>query len=81
MRWRFLGAVTPLMHDFWTKENPDKRTGEMINFMKNMAFAGSTLALMGVDEPWEASVPVPQPKLVSPNLAGAVHKIGRKLAV
>lgn len=76
----FLGAVTPLMHDFWTKDNPDERTGEMINFMKNMALAGAALALMGVDEPWEASVPVSQPKLVSPKLARAIRKIGRKLA-
>ena len=28
----------------------------MVNFMKNMALLGGTLALMGVDEPWPASV-------------------------
>jgi hypothetical protein len=33
---------------------------EMINFSKNMALLGSALALMGVDEPWPASVPSSQ---------------------
>jgi hypothetical protein len=28
----------------------------MINFMKNMALLGGTLGLLGVDEPWPASV-------------------------
>jgi len=31
--------------------------------MKNAALAGGALALMGVEEPWEASVPVAQPGL------------------
>ncbi len=30
----------------------------MINFSKNMALLGGALALMGVEEPWPASVPV-----------------------
>ncbi len=33
----------------------------MINFTKNMAMLGAALALMGVEEPWPASVPVAQP--------------------
>jgi hypothetical protein len=28
----------------------------MINFSKNLALAGGALALLGVDEPWEASL-------------------------
>jgi putative oxidoreductase len=71
----FLAGVSPVMHDFWRNEDPEERTKNMIDFMKNAALAGGALALMGVDEPWEASVPVDQP-----NLAGKVRKLGRKLA-
>jgi putative oxidoreductase len=71
----FLAGVSPVMHDFWRNEDPEERTKNMIDFMKNAALAGGALALMGVDEPWEASVPVNQP-----NLAGKVRKLGRKLA-
>jgi hypothetical protein len=28
----------------------------MTSFMKNMALAGGALALMGIDEPWEAKI-------------------------
>jgi hypothetical protein len=31
---------------------------DMIHFMKNMAMLGAAIALMGVEEPWPASVPV-----------------------
>lgn len=58
----FLGGVTPIMHNFWVHEDPQQRQGEMINFAKNVAMAGAALALMGVEEPWEASVPVAQPE-------------------
>ena len=71
----FLAGVSPIMHDFWSHEDPEKRMGEMINFMKNMALAGGALALMGVDEPWEASVPVPKPKLTD-----KARKIARTIA-
>jgi putative oxidoreductase len=49
----FLLGVSPVMHDFWKNEDPAQRMNEMINFSKNMA-------LMGVKEPWPASVPVAQ---------------------
>jgi len=71
----FLAGVSPVMHDFWNSENPDARTSDMINFAKNMALAGGALALMGVDEPWEVSVPVARPSLVE-----RVRAAGRKLA-
>ena len=58
----FLAGVSPVMHDFWKQEDPGQRQNEMINFSKNMAMAGAALALLGVEEPWEASVPVAQPK-------------------
>ena len=57
----FLATVSPIMHDFWRAEDPGQRTSDMINFSKNMALLGSALALMALEEPWPASVPVAQP--------------------
>jgi putative oxidoreductase len=57
----FLAGVSPVMHPFWPVEDPAQRQQEMINFTKNMALLGGALALMGVEEPWEASVPIAQP--------------------
>ncbi|MFZ0198260.1 MAG: DoxX family protein [Candidatus Sulfotelmatobacter sp.] len=45
----FLAGVSPIMHDFWKVEDPEKQQGEMINFTKNMALLGASLALMGVE--------------------------------
>ena len=53
----FLAGVSPVMHDFWN-EQAEQRMNDMINFTKNMALVGGALALMGVEEPWPASVPV-----------------------
>ena len=69
----FLAGVSPVMHDFWRAEDPNQRTHDMINFMKNLALAGAALALMGVEEPWPASVPAAQP-----NTAGRVKKFVRR---
>ena len=63
------------MHDFWRDEDPDTRMNNMIMFMKNLALAGGALALMGVDEPWEASIPAGKP-----SLGDKVRKIGRQIA-
>ena len=71
----FLAGVSPLMHDFWRNEDPNERENNKINFMKNMALAGAALALMGVDEPWEAIVPVAEPTLMD-----KVRTIGRRMA-
>jgi putative oxidoreductase len=57
----FLGGVSPVMHAFWKDKDPGERMNDMINFSKNLALLGSTLVLMGVEEPWPASVPVAQP--------------------
>jgi uncharacterized membrane protein YphA (DoxX/SURF4 family) len=57
----FLASVSPVMHDFWKQEDPNQRMNDMINFSKNMALLGGALALMGVEEPWPASLPVAQP--------------------
>jgi putative oxidoreductase len=53
----FLAGVSPVMHDFWSVEDPNQRMNEMVNFAKNMALLGATLALLGVEEPWPLSVP------------------------
>lgn len=58
----FLAGVSPVMHNFWAQEDPQQRQMEMIQFSKNMALLGGALALMGVEEPWPASVPVAQPE-------------------
>jgi uncharacterized membrane protein YphA (DoxX/SURF4 family) len=71
----FLAGVSPVMHDFWRNENPEERNANMIMFMKNIALAGGALALMGVDEPWEASVPAGKPGLVE-----KARKISRRIA-
>lgn len=69
----FLAGVSPVMHDFWKNEDPNERMQNMTNFMKNMALAGGALALLGVEEPWEASVK-------KPSLTEKVRKAGRQLA-
>ena len=57
----FLAGVSPVMHDFWKQQEPEQRMNEMINFTKNMALVGGAMALMGVEEPWPASVPAFKP--------------------
>jgi putative oxidoreductase len=71
----FLAGVSPIMHDFWRNEDPNERMNNMIQFMKNTALAGGALALMGVEEPWEASIPTGQSKLT-----GKARKIVRTIA-
>ena len=58
----FLASVSPTMHDFWKEQDPGQRMNDMINFGKNMALLGAAVALMAVEEPWPASVPVAQPE-------------------
>ncbi len=58
----FLAGVSPAIHDFWKAEDPNQRQNDQINFMKNVAMLGAALALMGVEEPWPASVPIGQPE-------------------
>ena len=44
----FFVVVTPVMHDFWTVEDPQERQSEMTDFLKNAALAGGALALLAV---------------------------------
>ena len=46
----FLAGVSPIMPDLWRVQDPEKRQSEMINFTKNMALLGGSLALMGVGD-------------------------------
>lgn len=71
----FLVGVSPIMHDFWRNQDPNERMNNFTAFMKNLALAGAALSLMGVEEPWEASVPVGRP-----SIADRMRKIGRRLA-
>jgi putative oxidoreductase len=57
----FLAGVTPVMHDFWSSEDPASRQQDMLHFMKNIAMLGGAMALMGMEEPWPISVPIGQP--------------------
>jgi putative oxidoreductase len=59
----FLAGVSPVMHNFWTIEDPNQRMQEMTNFTKNLALLGGALALMGMEEPWPASVPIGQKQI------------------
>ncbi len=70
----FLASVSPIMHDFWRNEDPNERQSNMINFMKNAALAGGAIALMGVEEPWEASVPTGN------RLGKKLRKVARQIA-
>jgi putative oxidoreductase len=56
----FLASVSPMMHNFWTHQDPNQRQNELIHFSKNMALLGAAVALMGVEEPWPVSVPLLQ---------------------
>ena len=59
----FLAGVSPTMHNFWKAEDPSQRQADMVNFMKNVALMGGALAMMGIEEPWPASIPVEKPTL------------------
>ena len=70
----FLAGISPIMHDFWRNEDPNERMNNLTNFLKNTALAGGALALMGVEEPWEASVPLGQP-----GIGKRVRKLARRI--
>lgn len=42
----FMLVVTPVMHDFWTIEDPEQRQAEMTNFMKNAVMFGASLVII-----------------------------------
>lgn len=52
----FLVVVAFWMHNFWTVQDPMQRMGEMVNFNKNLALAGSALMFLAIPQPWPLSV-------------------------
>jgi putative oxidoreductase len=52
----FLAGVSPVMHNFWSVGDHNQKANEMINFTKNMALLGASLALTGYEEPMPASI-------------------------
>ena len=42
----FLLSTLVTMHDFWNLKDPQQRAGEQVNFLKNVALIGASLALM-----------------------------------
>ena len=51
----FLAAASPMIHDFWSAEDPQQQQNEMIHFSKNMALLGAALVLAGIEE-WPLSI-------------------------
>ena len=54
----FLVGVTPVMHAFWTIQDPMTRMAETVNFTKNVALLGAVFALMALPRPWQWSLPL-----------------------
>lgn len=54
----FLG-VTPVMHDFWSFEDPEQRQAEMTHFLKNVTLLGASLVFLALaDMSWPYAVGV-----------------------
>ncbi len=52
----FLAGVSPVMHRFWTEQEPQQKMNEMIHFTKNMAIRGGAMLAASVPEPWPYAV-------------------------
>jgi putative oxidoreductase len=48
----FLLSTLPTMHDFWNLEDPQQRAAEQVNFLKNVALIGASLALIYGASEW-----------------------------
>lgn len=44
----FFLITTPLMHDFWSVDDPEQQQAEMTNFLKNAALFGTALLIIAV---------------------------------
>jgi uncharacterized membrane protein YphA (DoxX/SURF4 family) len=44
----FVLVVTPVMHDFWTVDDPEQRQSEMTDFLKNATLFGAALVLVAL---------------------------------
>lgn len=54
----FLVGVTPIMHAFWQREDPQQKMNEMVHFSKNVAMLGGAMLAAAVPEPWPLAVNV-----------------------
>lgn len=52
----FLVPVTLKMHAFWAIEDPQARSLQMTQFLKNVALLGATLLLVAIEQPWPISL-------------------------
>ncbi|WP_439026470.1 DoxX family protein [Haloarchaeobius sp. DT45] len=55
----FLLVTTPMMHDFWTMDDPEQQQNEMTAFLKNVVMLGAVLAflvLAGTEWPYAVGV-------------------------
>ena len=48
----FLLSTLTTMHDFWNVKDPQQRAAEQVNFLKNVALIGASLALMYGASDW-----------------------------
>jgi putative oxidoreductase len=48
----FLLSTLPTMHNFWNMKDPQQRATEQVNFLKNVALIGASLALMYGASDW-----------------------------
>jgi putative oxidoreductase len=48
----FLLSTLVTMHDFWNLKDPQQRAAEQVNFLKNVALIGASLALMYGASDW-----------------------------
>ena len=51
----FLLGVSPAMHDFWNRVDPQAKMNDKVQFLKNMALIGGASLAAAVPEPWPAS--------------------------
>ena len=48
----FLLSTLVTMHDFWNMKDPQQRAAEQVNFLKNVALIGASLALIYGASEW-----------------------------
>ena len=52
----FLLGVSFSIHNFWAIQEPQAKTMEMVNFMKNMGLLGLVLMTVAIPRPWPMSL-------------------------
>ena len=52
----FLLSTLTTMHDFWNVKDPQQRAAEQVNFLKNVALIGASLALMYGASDWSLAL-------------------------